>query len=526
MTARRRAPGRPWLLGLGLTAALGAAGCQAPPVSSRTIHVGRPAPLRDFGLSRTSRVDYAALAALPYEGLTLLDEDGVIRPGLARDWTVDADGRTYVFRLRVARFHDGARVTAADVERSWLAVLRSPPGTFAHAWMLDGIVGALAYSRGEARRIDGLRVLDDSTLSVRLDEAFVPFPALLALPKAAVVGAANDSLHPVGTGPWRWVSGPVAGGPIRFARFDRYWGDAARLDSLELRYVKPGDVVPALASGALDYMQDMNDADRYAIAARADIGLMRSAPLGLTRLIIDFSKPVLRDRRVRLAIAHAIDVRRLAEAVGAPPASIAHGGIPPGMPGFDPARDALAFDPVRARALLQASDYPPGRPLRIWSSEVTFSQEPPRIGALLKSYLEGVGFTVELHGLGMRDSASAATASKLADLSLEQWFPDYADADAMLFPMFHGSVAGTAGNDGRFADPRVDRLIDASRTERDAGRRAALLRQADSIVQADVANVFLWYEPVTAAFALRLGGWRPTAFLPRFTSVAPAAAAN
>ena len=141
---------------------------------------------------------------------------------------------------------------------------------------------------------------------------------------------------------------------------------------------------------------------------------------------------------------------------------------------------------------------------------------------MIRDYLEAVGFTVQLHDSRIHDSTNIAMQKRDADITFEAWYPDYADSDAMLFPLYHSSVAGSAGNDGHYADPEMDRLIDAARAETDTTRRAALLRAADARGQSEVANVPLWHQPSMAVYSPRFRGWQATNFVTRFRQVEPA----
>ena len=127
-----------------------------------------------------------------YEGLTVLDAQSRIRPALARSWAVEDEGRRLVFELREGlSFSDGAELRAEDVRRSWLRVI-DPARPSPLSSLLDDVVGAAAYARGEGRPEDvGLRA-DGGTLTVELESAASYFPAVAASPTLAVVPPGID----------------------------------------------------------------------------------------------------------------------------------------------------------------------------------------------------------------------------------------------------------------------------------------------------------------------------------------------
>ena len=85
-----------------------------------------------------------------FVGLTAVDARGQIVPGLARDWTISADGRRYEFRLRRnLRWSDGSSLEAAEVVASFRRMLAPDTGMLL-AYRYDAIVGALALRQGKA----------------------------------------------------------------------------------------------------------------------------------------------------------------------------------------------------------------------------------------------------------------------------------------------------------------------------------------------------------------------------------------
>jgi peptide/nickel transport system substrate-binding protein len=232
---------------------------------------------------------------------------------------------------------------------------------------------------------------------------------------------------------------------------------------------------------------------------------------------------VFHDVRVRRALNHAIDAARLAQTSAAPTAVRATGSIPPTLPGADPARQPYAFDPALARRLWEEGGYPAQRPLRLWAPGPGLADYPPEIGELVRSYLEGAGFEVEL--TIQNQGREEAMRDGEADLEISVWVGDYPDGDAYLYPLYHSTVAGSASNDGAYVNPAVDRLIDASRRALDPTRRAALLRAADSLVFADAPAVPLWFTHSATAYSLRLAGWGRDPQGSRFTTLRVAAGA-
>ena len=478
------------------------------PADAPVVRVGAPTEIWDFSLTETWGYYETQVAKFVFEGLTLTDDNGDVIPGLAHGWDVSPDARTYTFHLRTdVRFHDGAVFTAADVERAWVTAMRDGPSSASHPWQLDPVEGALDVSRGASQQITGLGIPNDSTVVVRLTEPLAFFPRLLSLPRVAIPAASSAPLAPVGTGPWRWVAGGGRGSDeIRYARHDAYWGPPAALDSLVYRTVADSMMPVAFEAGWVDFAPELPPATRTEWATRSDIGLAESPPEGITRISINLLEPRFQDVRVRRALNLAIDTRQLGEALGAlHPEGIA-GTIPPHLGGGGHDRQPYGFDPERARRLLREAGFPFDQPVRLWVLEPGLADFPPQTGPLIRDYLEALGMTVELRITGS-EAMEGAMARREADLMVSAWIADYVDADAYLYPLYHSNTAGSAGNEGWFRDPPVDSLITASRRERDAERRQALLAAADERIFEQAPVVFLWFTGTATAYSLRLAGW-------------------
>jgi peptide/nickel transport system substrate-binding protein/oligopeptide transport system substrate-binding protein len=487
-----------------LVAGCGDAHFDTPPQEAPVVRVGSPRRVLSIAPALSWSYYAAQVGQYVFEGLTRTEEDGSLVPSLAIAWTASPNGREYRFRLRTGvRFHDGTPLTAGEVIRAWTTLLGEPPDSLTHPWMLDPIEGAVTYSIGAATTVTGLQAADDSTVVIRLEEPLAFFPTLLSHPQAAVAAPTSTAEQPVGTGPWRWVATDST--ELRFARNSGYWRGAPGLDSLVYRYVPDSLMESAFNARWVDMAVELPAATLTEWSTRSDLGFVASGAVATTRLVINLRDSVFRDVRVRRALNLAVNIERLAQATAGGGAVPATGAIPPSLPGADPRREPYGFDLAAARRLLREGGYPFERPLRLRVPRPGLSDFPADIGTLLRDYFEAVGLKVEL--TVRTEGIQTALAERAADLVLTVWVGDYPDADAYLYPLYHSSLAGSAGNEGAYRNPAVDRLIDAARRELDPARRAALLRAADQVLFDDAPIVFLWFTRSTTVYSLRLTGW-------------------
>jgi ABC-type transport system substrate-binding protein len=149
------------------------------------------------------------MAALAFENLTEIDAQGRLRPGLAVSWHADQSKHAWQFRLRLANFHDGTVLTAADVAAS---LAKSNP-----AWKYFAV--------------------DRQTVSIETPFPVQQMPELLALSRYAIVKRQADGNNPpilIGTGSYKlnqWQSGEHA----QFTANEDYWGGRPFADSIEFQ---------------------------------------------------------------------------------------------------------------------------------------------------------------------------------------------------------------------------------------------------------------------------------------------------
>jgi oligopeptide transport system substrate-binding protein len=125
---------------------------------------------------------FTVLAAV-LEGLTRLDENAQVQPGVAKDWTVSEDGKTYTFTLREdAKWSNGEPVTAYDFEFAWKRVLDPNAEVPApYAYQLYYLKNGQAYNEGKADVGEvGVKALDERTLQVELENPTAYFLKLTA----------------------------------------------------------------------------------------------------------------------------------------------------------------------------------------------------------------------------------------------------------------------------------------------------------------------------------------------------------
>ncbi len=443
--------------------------------------------------------------AYVFDGLTRFTPDAKVEPGLAERWELlPGAAPAYRFHLRQGvQFHDGTPFTAQHVVSSWERAL-NPATKGGRAEPLQPILGARDFAAGRAKSIRGLRIVDDSTLTVALEQPLGIFPKLLAMPVASVVLPNLDPARPVGTGPWRFVEWKHDD-YLLFAKNDSYWAGAPPADSLRARIIaEPSTAVAEFESGAVDLLLvPANDTKRWEVGGDA---VMMSVPaLQLVYVGINATRGPLKDARVRRAINLAIDRREIVDRLISGRGRLAAGVIPPTLGGADTARAPYPFDVTTARKLLAEAGFANGIDVELW---VGSNPVYVRIAEAIQGYLTAAKIRAKIV---QRESAAAREAARngVADMILKDWYADYPDAENFLYPLLHSANKGVGGNVSFFADAGFDRLMSQARAEPNEGNRNVLYRQADSIAFDQAPMVFLFFYNELYAVQPWLTGFTP-----------------
>jgi len=233
----------------------------------------------------------------------------------------------------------------------------------------------------------------------------------------------------------------------------------------------------------------------------------RSPGANLDYVVFQCEQGPFRDRRVRYALALALDRRSMMNGLQGGMAREAWGYFPPDLPHGIDVRHSLSIpdgleDRVHlAQALLDAAGYPRNpRGIRFMARLSVSPDVGVRLRALaLQAQWRKLGVDIRILGREFGTLFSEVSAGKF-EMAMLRW-TGAADPE-MLVRIFHSSMVPPAGfNRGRFKDPAVDRLLEESRRETRPEARLAKLREAQIRIVEAAPNVFLWWPDQIAALA-------------------------
>lgn len=436
-----------------------------------------------------------------YNGLVQFDEKNVIAADLAERWSVSPDGKIYTFTLRRGvKFTNDREVTAQDVKYS-IERIMDPATKSPNTWIFEGVIkGATDMEEGKAKEISGIRVPDRYTIQFTLEQPLGHFLALLTMPQAFVLP--REEVERWGAD---YVSHPVGSGPFilqEWRRQDRlilkanpnYFAGRPYLDGQEIRIIPESATAEAeFKTGRLDVL-GVPDATftQWVNDPTWKPRIMKGAEMNIYYLGFNLKKKPFDDVRVRRAFAYAIPRKQILESIFNGRGAIAHGPIPPGLPGYNAKIPSLPTDPSKAKALLREAGYGDGLEAELLLTPTTDNR---RLFDVLQGSLRGVG--IELKP-AFRERAVYFRERRTGNFQIARadWWADYLDAENFLYPLFHSASKPWTG----YANPKVDQVIDAARATIDPTRRLALYQDAEKAIIDDMPWVFLWHTVSYSVF--------------------------
>lgn len=483
-------------VGIILTLSLFLAGCSKPksfdPSSLTFLIESNPTNLDP---RYSTDAQSAHIDALLFNSLVTRDEQMNFHGDLAESWDTP-DPLTYIFHLRRGvRFHDGRPLTSADVKATF-----------------DFIVNSANQSpkRGGFKVVSSIEAPNPTTVIFHLKSAYASLLFNLIPSAVGIVPANADadfSRHPVGSGPFRFVS-QRQDDEVIVERNPDYFRGAPALASVRFRVV-PDAIVRALElrKGSADLEMSSLSADMIPVLAKQPALSITERPgTNLAYLGINLLDPLLAHREVRQALAFATDRESLIRYLLHGQARIASGVLPPIHWAYEANVAQYPYDLARAESLLDAAGFKRKTDgMRFHLTLKCSTEEQARlVGAALQQQWRKAGIDLELRPLELATLFSDAAKGNF-QLTYLKWVGANNDPDFFDLVFSSKRFPPDGGNRGHFRDPRVDALIDQIRGEMDQQKRKAECSDVQKILAEEVPYVTLWFTDVISVHRRKLG---------------------
>lgn len=419
---------------------------------------------------------------LIFDDLLSRGEDLNVAPGLAERWEIP-DPLTYIFHLhRDVKFHDGRSLTSRDVK-----------------WTFDSLLQGKIRSTKAAvyKFVDHIDAPDDATVVFHLKEQDATLLWNLSDGAMGIVpdGSGDEmTRHPIGSGPFRFVSAETDRDVV-IERNDDYWGGRAKLERVRFA------VVPDATTQALELRKGSGDVainsltpDTVSTLAREpNLAVERAAGTRLAYLGFNLRDPILKDARVRKAIAYALDRRPMIEYLWRGEAEPARSVLPTqswayygGVPAYD-------HDLNKANQLLDAAGYPAVNGVRFHITMKTSTDENTRLMvAVMQQQLREAGIALDIRSFEFATFFADVQHGAFQMYGL-RWIGGNEDPDIFEYAFDSAKFPPNGANRGYYSNPKMDALIDKARRAIDPNVRKPLYAEVQRILDEDLPYIDLWY---------------------------------
>ncbi len=436
---------------------------------------------------------------LVFDYLLALDEKLRVTGGLATHWEQPNPVTYLVYLRKGVRFHDGHELTADDVVHTF--------GSF-----IDPAF--VSPRKGAYRMLDRVEAVDPYTVRFTLKEPFGSFPIQLVMPVVPKGAGAELRDRPIGTGPYKFVSLAVDDN-VTLESFPEYYRGAPANSGVVLKVV-PDEIMRALElrKGTVDMVvNDLSPDVVHQLAAEKAVTIAEAPGTDYAYVGVNMRDPILKDRRVRHALGHAIDRQAIVDHLRRGLARPAVGVLPPASWAFEAGVFQFSHDPQKAIALLEEAGYrdPDGdgpEPRLRLSLKVSTNEFIRLQAAVIQQDLKRVGIELDVRSYEFATLYADVLKGNFQLFTL-QWV-GVSDPD-MLRRVFHSKQMPPNGfNRGYYENPEVDRLIDAAMVAESDDERRKLYGDAQRVVAEDAPYISLWYKTNIAVSGTHIEGVKLT----------------
>ncbi|MEY8840778.1 ABC transporter substrate-binding protein [Cribrihabitans sp. XS_ASV171] len=429
-----------------------------------------------------------------YDPLVRRTPELTFEPGLAESWEL-VDDTTWRFKLREGvKFHDGDTLKASDV-----------------VFTLDRLKDSLMLNL--AANIESYSAVDDLTVEIKTPAPYAALPndlaAILILSEDHVAKVGDDGLeqNPMGTGPYKLVDW-VREDKVELEAFDDYYMGEAEIENVTFRPItNPATRTAALLTGEVDIVQDLavRDVERvkreegFEVITRPSLlNLVLALDMRAESPTIEGENPMT-DRRVREAMARAIDVDAIQRAVMGGLSTPSDQYVPQSHVGHVDGmnfREMYPYDVEKAKALMEEAGVD-GFTVTLDATNNRYVNDA-QIAQALAGMLAKIGVDVKLNVMPKSNFwGYIRVPTPNSSFIMSGWDVPSGDAGSMYGALFYsrdkregyGQV-----NRGSYSNPEVDALIDKADSTARVEERDQYLQEATKILMADIPMIPVHYE--------------------------------
>ena len=415
--------------------------------------------------------------------LVYIDNEGNIVPELAQEITKVSPKETLIKIKNDIKFSNGETLTIDDVLFS-LERAKASPKMSQDLYM-----------------IESFEKVDDRTLKIN-----TLYDAGNLLHKLASGGVAiinkkafeEDENNIVGTGMFK-LKEWVAGEKLVLERNEFFKDSKSNIDTLVVKFVPEANSrMIMLETGEIDLARDLLPLDFQKISEDTKFTTVEVETPSNMFLGFDLRNELLADKRVRQAIAYAINNEDLVKTVFNGSASVATSPVPKITTGHNENSNNYPQNIEKAKQLLAEAGYPNG-----FNIELFVSEDNQRIdmAVIIQDNLKKIGINAEIKTFQWAAYVSTIeNPNIIKPLFIMSWNISNDDPDEVLYPLYHSSQIDAHTNVVFYKNEKFDNLISEARETTDKEKRMKLYEEAQDIIQEDLPHYTLVYPKQNFAY--------------------------
>ncbi|MFB7896408.1 ABC transporter substrate-binding protein [Streptomyces xiamenensis] len=532
-----------WAIAATTALALTATACGGNGTASGSAGVVRASwgdPQHPLEPANTNEVQGGKVLDMIFRGLKRYDPE----TGEAKDEMAESiettDQQNFTVKIKSGwTFSDGTPVTAASYVDAWnyganLKNAQISSYFFQFIEGYDAVHPADENATPSADTMSGLKVVDDHTFTVKLNEPFSLWPETLGyaayspLPRAFFDDHATWLNKPIGNGPYK-IDTYTKSQSMKLVKYEEYAGpDKAQNEGVELRvYTDNNTAYTDLQAGNLDVIDDVPASQLK--NAQKDLGdRYINQPAGIIQTV---SFPVTQDgwtspesAKVRQGLSMAIDRQEITSKIYfdtrtpatdfTSPVLGDAGGYQEGLCG-----EYCTYDPERAKQLIEEGGGLPGGKITLSSNVDTGSHRQWMDAACnsINNALDDTGACTVNPVPTFADFRNQITEGRISGMFRSGWQMDYPLIQNFLQPLYYTNASS---NDSRYSSPEFDRLIDEANSASDEAEAIGKFRDAEKVLVEDMPAIPLWYQNGTAGYSTRVSDVKLNPFsVPVYTDI-------
>ena len=442
-----------------------------------------------------------------FDTITFRTRKGKVVPRIATAWKNLSPLKWRLTLRSDVKFHDGSAMTAKDVGQS----------------IIDANENPKSQIRAYVSSVKDFKVVDPQTIVVTFDEPDPLFPTHLAtvpvLPEALIKkqGRAAFNDHPIGTGPYKFVSWN-ADDHLLLTAWKGFWGPQPAFQHVKLVAIPNSATrIASLLSGQVQFVEKVEPTNFPRVKANGDAYISVAPGERTMYLAVDYhnktdspgmpegGKNPFMQPAARRAIDLAIDRKLINDKIFGGQMTVTYQFVPPSLEAYDPSVKPVAHDPDKAKDLLSEAGYDDGFTMRLDAPNDRYLYDS-LVAQALGGVLGEIGIQVDVNAV-----PKAVFFPKMDTGDFTMYFAGWGSTDPVSTwnAMFHcpdkAQGFGSVNREG-YCNEKADALMARAAQTFNREQRVALERKAyRTAIEDDYAYIPLYYQNVIAGVSSKVG---------------------